>query len=268
MCHLRNSLSPDELDRAAKFHFLRDSQRFIAARGILRNILSRYIGQSPETIRFSYGPFGKPRLAPSCAADGLRFNLSHAGNIALYAVALNREIGVDLERIDPSFLEDRIEEKFFSRNEIVELRSLPVDARPRAFFNCWTRKEAYVKALGGGLQTSLQSFDVSLAPGKAPDIFQPFRRYKCAASRQVMKSARLERMLLHSFATSMVTPGTKRRNPCRETGVPTAWKMRYAISVEACCKARMTRSKATSGNGTISSKNKSGKAAARNALNP
>ena len=168
MCHLRDSLSPDELDRAAKFHFLRDRQRFIAARGILRNILARYIGRSPETIRFSYGPFGKPRLAPSCAADGLCFNLSHAGSIALYAVALNREIGVDLERLDPSFLEDRIEEEFFSRNEIVELRSLPVNARPRAFFNCWTRKEAYVKALGGGLQISLQSFDVSLAPGKAP----------------------------------------------------------------------------------------------------
>lgn len=83
-------------------------------------------------------------------------------------MALNREIGVDLERIDPSFLEDRIEEKFFSQNEIVELRSLPVTARPRAFFNCWTRKEAYVKALGGGLQISLQSFDVSLAPGKTP----------------------------------------------------------------------------------------------------
>jgi 4'-phosphopantetheinyl transferase len=165
---LRASLSPDELERASRFHFARDRQRFIASRGILRNILARYIGRSPETIRFFYGPFGKPSLAPEGTANGLCFNLSHAGGLALYAVALNRKVGVDLERIDPSFVGDGIEEKFFSRNEIDELRSLAAGDRPRAFFNCWTRKEAYVKALGGGLQIPLQSFDVSLAPDKAP----------------------------------------------------------------------------------------------------
>jgi 4'-phosphopantetheinyl transferase len=166
MCRLEDTLSPDERERAAKFHFARDRQRFIAARGILRDILARYLGRSPSALLFSYGPFGKPALADDCASD-LRFNLSHSGSVALYAVACNREIGVDVERIDSSFIEDGIEERFFSRNEVAKLRSLHASERLRAFFDCWTRKEAYVKARGGGLQISLQSFEVSLAPHEA-----------------------------------------------------------------------------------------------------
>jgi 4'-phosphopantetheinyl transferase len=95
--------------------------------------------------------------------DSLRFNLSHSGSTALYAVACQREVGIDLERIEPKLADD-IAEKFFSRNEVATLRSLPSSARLQAFFNCWTRKEAYVKARGAGLQISLRSFDVSLAP--------------------------------------------------------------------------------------------------------
>lgn len=166
MCRLHDTLSSDERERASKFHFPADQQRFIASRGILREILARYLGRSPSTLHFSYGPFGKPSLADYCAGD-LRFNLSHSGNVALYAVARNREIGVDVERIDSTFVDDGIEEKFFSRNEVAKLRSLDASERLRAFFNCWTRKEAYVKARGSGLQISLQSFDVSLAPGEA-----------------------------------------------------------------------------------------------------
>ncbi len=166
ICRLEETLPSDELGRAAKFHFARDRRRFIASRGILRDILARYVGQSASPLRFSYGRFGKPALADDCAID-LRFNLSHSDNVALYAVTRNREIGVDVERIDSSFVDDGIEEKFFSRNEVAKLRSLDASERPRAFFNCWTRKEAYVKACGGGLQISLQSFDVSLAPHEA-----------------------------------------------------------------------------------------------------
>jgi 4'-phosphopantetheinyl transferase len=165
MRSLQNTLSPDERERAAKFHFARDRQRFIAARGILRDILARYLGRSPSALLFSYGPFGKPALADDCASD-LRFNLSHSGSVALYAIA-RREIGVDVERIDSSFIEDGIEERFFSRNEVAKLRSLHASERLRGFFNCWTRKEAYVKARGDGLQISLQSFDVSLAPNES-----------------------------------------------------------------------------------------------------
>jgi 4'-phosphopantetheinyl transferase len=161
---LQKTLSSDEVTRAAQFIFRKGQQRFIAARGILREILSRYLERSPAELHFSYASFGKPSLAPDCAADGLRFNLSHSGSIALYAVAHLREVGIDIERIEPNFAEDGIAEKFFSRNEVTKLRSLPTGARPQAFFNCWTRKEAYVKARGAGLQIPLENFDVTLAP--------------------------------------------------------------------------------------------------------
>ena len=161
---LQQTLSPDELDRIARLHFPKDQQRFIAARGILRDILARYLGRSPAELHFSYTSFGKPSLASDCAADSLRFNLSHSGSIALYAVTRQREVGIDLERIEPRFAADDIAEKFFSRNEIAAFHFLPASARLRAFFNCWTRKEAYVKARGAGLQIPLESFDVSLAP--------------------------------------------------------------------------------------------------------
>jgi 4'-phosphopantetheinyl transferase len=161
---LQLTLSPDELGRAARFHFSRDRQHFIAARGILRDILSRYLVRSPAELDFCYSSFGKPKLAADCSADGLRFNLSHSGHIALYAVARQRELGIDVERIEPKFADDGIAEKFFSRNEVAKLRSLPTSARLHAFFNCWTRKEAYVKARGAGLYIPLESFEVSLAP--------------------------------------------------------------------------------------------------------
>jgi 4'-phosphopantetheinyl transferase len=161
---LQVTLSPDELARAARFHFSRDRQHFIAARGILRDILSRYVRRSAAELDFSYSSFGKPKLATDCSATGLRFNLSHSDRIALYGVALEREVGIDVERIEPKFAEDGIAEKFFSRNEFTKLRSLPTSARLQGFFNCWTRKEAYVKARGAGLYIPLESFEVSLAP--------------------------------------------------------------------------------------------------------
>jgi 4'-phosphopantetheinyl transferase len=163
---LQNTLSPDELDRAAQFHFAKDRQRFIAGRGILRDILARYLSRAPAEFHFSYTSHGKPNLDHHYNPDGLRFNLSHVGNLALYAIARNREVGIDIERIEPKFADDGIAEKFFSRNEVAKLRSLPASARSQAFFNCWTRKEAYVKARGAGLQIALDSFEVSLAPGE------------------------------------------------------------------------------------------------------
>jgi 4'-phosphopantetheinyl transferase len=161
---LQVTLSPDELARAARFRFSRDRQHFIAARGILRDILSRYLARPAAELGFSYSSFGKPKLAPDCSATGLRFNLSHSDRIALYGVAIEREVGIDVERMEPKFAEDGIAEKFFSRNEVARLRSLPTSARLHGFFNCWTRKEAYVKARGEGLNIPLESFEVSLAP--------------------------------------------------------------------------------------------------------
>jgi 4'-phosphopantetheinyl transferase len=163
---LQNSLSPDELDRAARLHFARDRRRFIIGRAILRDILARYLDQPPAELRFSYSAHGKPNLGRNWDSAGLRFNLSHASSLAVYAIACNREVGVDVERIEPKCAVGEIADKFFTPNETATLRSLPANLLSEAFFNCWTRKEAYMKARGAGLQIALDSFEVSLAPGE------------------------------------------------------------------------------------------------------
>ncbi len=159
------SLSANERERAARFHFDRDRNHFVAGRSILRDILSRYLACGPGEVRLMAGAHGKPELAAP-AGRLLRFNLSHATGIALYAIAHGREVGIDLECIRADLQYDDIAEKFFAPGEIRRLRELPPDQRIRGFFNCWTRKEAYVKARGQGLSTPLDGFEVSLAPGE------------------------------------------------------------------------------------------------------
>ena len=167
---LRDLLTDDELERASRFVFERDRQRFIVARGTLRSILGRYIPVSPGQLRFSYNPYGKPFLAPEFSSHLLNFNLSHSGSMALCALTRNMEIGVDIERLRPDFAYDEIAERFFSANEVVVLRTIPAEEQLQAFYNCWTRKEAYIKAHGKGLSLPLDSFDVSFAPGDLPRV--------------------------------------------------------------------------------------------------
>ncbi len=152
-------LSPDERARAARFHFDRHRNHYIVARGRLREILSNYIDAAPEQIVFNYGDKGKPGLADD--STGLKFNLSHSGEVAAYAFTGGREIGVDVEEIRPQVAREQIAERFFSPNEVRSIRVLPEDRQARRFFECWTRKEAYIKALGEGLSIPLNSFDVS-----------------------------------------------------------------------------------------------------------
>lgn len=163
---LRGLLSKDELARADAFVFERDRGHFVAARGTLRLILACYLGVSPEGLRFAYNAFGKPRLRDEGVAPALSFNLSHAGEIALYAFTSGREVGIDVElaREDMDCL--GVARHFFSPPERAALEALPPEERTRAFFDCWTRKEAYIKARGGGLSIPLDSFDVSLTPGE------------------------------------------------------------------------------------------------------
>jgi 4'-phosphopantetheinyl transferase len=164
---LRSFLSPDESGRAGRFHFEVHRRRFIIARGCLRAILSRYIGIPAADICFEYGSYGKPRLAPlDRAAHSLEFNLAHSGDFALYAVTRLGEVGVDLELIQPDVARDEIARYFFSRAEIAVFRGLHEHARPQAFFDCWTRKEAFIKAKGMGLSLPLDQFDVTLAPAE------------------------------------------------------------------------------------------------------
>ena len=162
---LRQTLAPEERTRAERFQFPKDRAHFVAARGALRDILSRYLHRDPASLQFSYGPSGKPALACGAAAQEVRFNLSHSRELALYGVTRGGEIGIDVEHIAPEDARERIAERFFSPREVASLRSLPAYLQPQAFFNCWTRKEAYVKARGDGLRIPLESFDVSLIPG-------------------------------------------------------------------------------------------------------
>jgi 4'-phosphopantetheinyl transferase len=163
---LQCSLSPDELQRAARFHFPRDQRRFTVARGVLRDILSRYLGVPPSELRFRYSSYGKPALANGFDDRGVCFNVSHSHEMALFAVTCGREVGVDIEYLGREIGGEEIAEHFFSARERANLRELPAEAKHEAFFNCWTRKEAYIKAHGEGLSLPLDQFDVSLAPGE------------------------------------------------------------------------------------------------------
>ncbi|MDT5269199.1 MAG: 4-phosphopantetheinyl transferase [Acidobacteriota bacterium] len=161
---LRATLTADERERAQRFHFDRDRLRFVVARGVLREILGRYLRCPPGLIRFAYNEYGKPELSED--GGGLRFNVSHSHGMALYACVLGREVGVDIELLRDDFANLEVAERFFSKAEICALGSLPAHLRTQAFFNCWTRKEAYIKALGEGLSHPLDCFTVSLAPGE------------------------------------------------------------------------------------------------------
>jgi 4'-phosphopantetheinyl transferase len=163
---LGQTLSADEQERAGRFHFERDRRHFIAGRGLLRTILGRYLRVEAERLQFCYGPRGKPSLLETCGGDTLCFNVSHSHGLALYAVTHGRKVGVDVEWMRPLDDIEQIAERFFSARENATFRALAPDQKVEAFFNCWTRKEAYIKATGDGLSRPLDEFDVSLAPGE------------------------------------------------------------------------------------------------------
>jgi 4'-phosphopantetheinyl transferase len=160
---LESALSHDERNHANRFRSPVQKNEFIAARAALRDILAGYVGVPPGRLSFHYGSFGKPALSPMFGPCGIKFNMSHSFGMALLAVA-NAEVGVDIERIDPALAEEQLADRLFSVPEISSLRCLPLAMQPEAFFNCWTRKEAYLKAVGLGLCGALDSFDVSVAP--------------------------------------------------------------------------------------------------------
>lgn len=166
MHDLQQTLDGNERVRAERFYFRRDRNHFIVAHGLLRLILSRYLNIEPSDLRFCYSPYGKPMLAKEFDGDRLRFNLSHSHGLALYAVTRARELGIDIERIRPDLTYEQLAERFFSPREVAALRAVPTSRRLGAFFSCWTRKEAYIKARGEGLSFPLDHFDVSLAPGE------------------------------------------------------------------------------------------------------
>lgn len=160
--NMRPLLAEDELARAERFHFEKDRKHYINARGLLRQLLAVYSGLPAAEVQIKYAEKGKPHVS----ATGINFNLAHSHGKAIYAFARGRDLGVDLEFMKEDFAVEEIAERFFSPNEFAVLKELPPQLTKEAFFNCWTRKEAYIKARGEGLSMPLDVFEVSLAPGE------------------------------------------------------------------------------------------------------
>ena len=166
----RSILSPDEAARADRFVFDRDRSRFVACRKVLRTLLSHYLGvQAPEVV-LEYTRYGKPYLPRTSGREPLEFNVSHCEDWALIGITPGRRLGVDLERLRVLDDLDGLARSVFSPRELAVLAKLPEEQRSEAFFNCWTRKEAFIKACGEGLSHPLQEFDVTLAPGEPAAI--------------------------------------------------------------------------------------------------
>ena len=161
----RRLLSPDEEQRASRFRFDKDRKEYVVSRATLRSLLGSYLNVAPKKFQFAYSEYGRPFLPADIHAKMLNFNVSHSGDVALLAFAYGRDIGIDVEKVRRNFGTAEIAERFFSAAERAALRDLPQEKRHQAFFHCWTRKEAFIKALGEGLSHPLDQFDVSLAPG-------------------------------------------------------------------------------------------------------
>ena len=161
IAELASSLSQDELARANRFRFARDKNRYIAARGILRQILSKYLQISAQSIEFKYGDRGKPELVTNNDRSW-QFNLSHSHEYALYGITQGRAIGIDLEYLREMEDATKIAQRFFSPQEYQLLASFAPAQQPVIFFTLWTAKEAYLKALGTGLAGALANFDIAL----------------------------------------------------------------------------------------------------------
>jgi 4'-phosphopantetheinyl transferase len=157
-------LSRDERDRAEKFRFVRDQQHYVVARATLRRLLAERLHIAPEAVQLIETEYGKPKLAPAHSGAGIEFNVSHSGELALYAFASGRAIGVDVETIREVPDAGELAERFFSPAEAALLGSFPHEQRSLAFLACWTRKEAFIKALGLGLSCPLDAFDVTIDP--------------------------------------------------------------------------------------------------------
>ena len=168
----RSTLEEDERSRADRFHFEKDRRAFTVSRGFLRYVLGSYLATKPEAVRFAYGPYGKPALDGEHKNRSLKFNMSHSRGAALVAVSEDREIGVDVEYVRADFATEEIARRFFSPREVEAFNALPNTEQVSAFYRCWTRKEAYIKAIGRGLSQPLDGFDVTLAPEEPPALMR------------------------------------------------------------------------------------------------
>ncbi len=199
---LQQTLSPEEQQRADRYRFDRDRQHFIAGRGILRQILSNYVNYNPSKLQFTYSQKGKPSLLTDNFPGKLEFNLSHSRGKALYAIACNRKIGIDLEYIRPVEVQN-LAKRFFCPAEYHALTQLPKPQQEAAFFHAWTCKEAYLKATGEGI-VGLEQVEVSI------HCDRPAKIVKIAGNAQAASSWQIEKISINSgymAALVMQSPG-------------------------------------------------------------
>jgi 4'-phosphopantetheinyl transferase len=217
------SLSADERARADRYRFPVDRRRFVNGRGMLRACLGRYLSVAPHTVRFGYTSRGKPVIREPEAGRSLDFNVSHAGGIALFAFGLCRRIGVDVERIDPELAHEAVARHFFADGEVAAIRSLSPNLRTRAFFACWTRKEAYVKARGEGITVPLDRFEVAVLPDDpAPSL--TIHGDPSETSRWLLRSLNLDDQHAAALATDRLFRLTWIEwSQGRPTGRPEQW---------------------------------------------
>ena len=196
LVEIKSFLSGAEIKRAMKFHFKIDQNRFIVTRGLLKKILSRIISEPVGKISFNNNEYGKPYLKKN---DLPFFNVSHSGNLGLIAITNISEIGVDVEQYRINETTEDIARRFFSKDEVKSYLSLDLKQRQEGFFNCWTRKEAFIKAMGMGLSLSLQTFDVTLKPGEEVRLLNV--RFKSEnASNWILQDIRVDPGYAAAFA--------------------------------------------------------------------
>jgi 4'-phosphopantetheinyl transferase len=177
---LQSTLNSDEKERAERFLIPEACEQFVAARGVLRELLGAYLELQAERVALTFGPEGKPSLSPAHNSR-IRFNVSHSHGLGLFAFANNHEIGADIEYVKNDFRGLEIASHFFSQQELAALAKLPPSAIDQAFFGCWTKKEAYVKAHGQGLSIPLGSFTVDFTEGTQVLQDETGARWSCYA---------------------------------------------------------------------------------------
>lgn len=204
-------LSADERERADRYHRLVDRNRFIAARLHLRRLLGSFLDAAAADIKFVSGAHGKPQLADQFLSEDIRFNLAHSEEMAVFAIAFGSDVGVDVEHIRPNVRYREIARRMFAPGESAQLDALNDEEAMAAFYRCWTRKEAYVKATGAGLTLALDSFevpvtskavpfpvtlhDVGLSPGTLTDI-SPNDDFAAAVA--ILGSEGMSPLLIHN----------------------------------------------------------------------
>jgi 4'-phosphopantetheinyl transferase len=160
-------LSKDEKERASRFKFYKDKRCYVVTKGVLRLLSGRYLNTDAKAIEFEYEKYGKPKLKHN---TNLNFNVSHSGDLAIIGFVHNHTIGVDIEKIKNDFDTFEIASSCFSKHEIDALHKISKQEQHKAFYRCWTRKEAFIKAKGSGLSFPLDEFSVSLESDLDADV--------------------------------------------------------------------------------------------------